>query len=441
MNVKTAFLHGTLNEEIYMTQPDGFNVPGCEKWACKLSKSLYDLKQSPRQWYKRFDSFIREHKYTRSQFDHCVYFRKLQDGTFIYLLLYVDDMLIASKSKVEVAKLKTLLNSEFEMKDLGEAKKILGMEITRDRAASTVSLSQTQYLKKVLKRFGMDENTKSVSTPLAPNFQLSSKLSPSTNDEKKKMECIPYANAIGALMYAMVCTRPDISHAVSMVSRYMNNPGKVHWQAVKWILRYIYGTVDVGLKFERNKTGGNHLVGYVDSDFAGDLDKRRSTTGYVFTMAGGPICWRSILQSTVALSTTEAEYMAVTEAFKEAIWLLGLTKDLGIVQKKVEIFCDSQSAICLAKNQVHHARTKHIDVRYHFVREIIEDGNVLLQKVSTADNPADMLTKVVSGIKFHHCMILINISRTQSAYGVLEAALFREVSPRWRLLVFWLILL
>lgn len=144
MDVKTAFLHGTLNEEIYMTQPDGSNVPGCEKWACKLSKSLYGLKQSPRQWYKRFDSFIREHKYTRSQFDHCVYFRKLQDGTFIYLLLYVDDMLIAFKSKVEVAKLKTLLNSEFEMKDLGEAKKILGMEITRDRAASTVSLSQTQ---------------------------------------------------------------------------------------------------------------------------------------------------------------------------------------------------------------------------------------------------------------------------------------------------------
>ena len=410
LDVKTAFLHGTLNEEIYMTQPDGFKVPGCKEWACKLNKSLYGLKQSPRQWYKRFDSFIQEHKYTRSQFDHCVYFRKLQDGTFIYLLLYVDDMLIASKSKVEVAKLKTLLNSEFEMKDLGEAKKILGMEITRDRAASTVCLSQTQYLKRVLQRFGMNEKTKSVSTPLAPHFQLSTKMCPTTNDEKKKMECIPYANAIGALMYAMVCTRPDISHAVSIVSRYMHNPGKEHWQAVKWILRYIYGTVDVGLKFERNKADGNHLVGYVDSDFAGDLDKRRSTTGYVFTMAGGPICWRSTLQSTVALSTTEAEYMAVTEAFKEAIWLLGLTKDFGIVQENVKVFCDSQSAICLAKNQVHHGRTKHIDVRYHFVREIVEDGNVLLQKVSTVENPADMLTKVVSGIKFQHCLNLINIS-------------------------------
>lgn len=161
----------------------------------------------------------------------------------------------------------------------------------------------------------------------------------------------------------------------------------------------------------REKTGDKLLVGYVDFDYAGDLDKRRSTTGYVFTMAGGPVCWRSTLQSTVALSTTEAEYMAVTEAFKEAIWLLGLTKDLGTVQKNVEVFCDSQSAICLAKNQVHHGRTKHIDVRFHFVREIVDEGNVILQKVGTADNPADMLTKVVTGIKFQHCLNLINISR------------------------------
>lgn len=397
-----------------MSQPEGFRVPGRENWACKLSKSLYGLKQSPRQWYKRFDSFIKGQKYTRSQFDHCVYYRKLQDGTFIYLLLYVDDMLIASKSKVEIDKLKAQLSSEFEMKDLGEAKKILGMEITRDRARGTIWLTQTQYLKKVLQTFGISDNTKPVSTPLASQFKLSLLLSPSTDDQKKQMEGIPYANAVGALMYAMVCTRPDISHAVSMVSRYMHNPGKGHWQAVKWILRYIHGTVDVGLKFQRDDMS-KQLVGYVDSDYAGDLDKRRSTTGYVFTLAGGPVSWRSTLQSTVALSTTEAEYMAVTEAFKEAIWLQGLIKDLGIVQKNVNIFCDSQSAICLAKNQVHHGRTKHIDVRFHFIREIIDEGNILLQKIQTAENPADMLTKVVSGIKFQHCKNLINISKNSGA--------------------------
>uniref|UniRef100_A0A5B7BYT4 Reverse transcriptase Ty1/copia-type domain-containing protein n=1 Tax=Davidia involucrata TaxID=16924 RepID=A0A5B7BYT4_DAVIN len=409
LDVKTAFLHGDLDEEIYMAQPDGFKVTGKENWTCKLNKSLYGLKQSPRQWYKRFDRFMLDQKYIRSQFDHYVYFRKLRDGSFIYLLLYVDDMLIASKSKVEIDRLKVQLNSEFDMKDLGEAKKILGMEIKRDRVKGTVFLTQTQYLKNVLQRFGMDGTAKSVNTPLAAHFKLSALMSPRTEEERKHMTQIPYANAVGALMYAMVCTRPDISHAVSMVSRYMHNPGKGHWQAVKWILRYIQGTVDVGLKFQKDDSTGQHVIGYVDSDYAGDLDKRRSTTGYVFTLAGGPVSWRSTLQSTVALSTTEAEYMAVTEAFKEAIWLQGLIEDLGIVQEHIEVYCASQSAICLAKNQVHHARTKHIDVRFHFILEIVDEGDILLQKIGTADNPADMLTKVVTGIKFKHCLDLINI--------------------------------
>jgi hypothetical protein len=410
LDVKTAFLHGDLEEDIYMTQPDGFKVAGKENLVCKLNRSLYGLKQSPRQWYKRFDQFMMRQKYTRSQFDHCVYFRKLQDGTFIYLLLYVDDMLIACKSIVEIDRLKTQLKNEFEMKDLGEAKKILGMEITRERARGIVCLTQKQYLKKVLKRFGMDQNTKPTTTPLAPHFKLSAAMSPSTDEERDHMAHVPYANLVGSLMYAMVCTRPDISQAVSMVSRYMHAPGKGHWQAAKWILRYILGTVDVGLKFERVNSGLDQiLVGYVDSDYAGDLDKRRSTTGYVFTLAGGPVSWRSTLQTTVALSTTEAEYMAVADAIKEAIWLHGLIEDLGILQKNVKVLCDSQSAIHLAKNQVHHARTKHIDVRFHFVREIMEEGDILLQKIGTADNPADMLTKVVTGAKFKHCLGLANI--------------------------------
>uniref|UniRef100_A0A5B6ZAJ2 Putative retrotransposon protein, Ty1-copia sub-class n=1 Tax=Davidia involucrata TaxID=16924 RepID=A0A5B6ZAJ2_DAVIN len=228
LDVKIAFLHGDLHEEIYMSQPDGFKVLGRENWACKLSKSLYGLKQSPRQWYKQFDRFMMNQRYTRSQFDHCVYFRKLQDGSFIYLLLYVNDILIASKSKVEIDRLKAQLSSEFEMKDLGEAKKIIGMEIKRDRMKGTVCLTQTQYLKNVLQRFGIDGKSKPISTPLAPHFKLSALMSPHTDNEKRQMDHVPYANAVGTLMYAMVCTRPDISHAVSMVSRYMHNPGKNH---------------------------------------------------------------------------------------------------------------------------------------------------------------------------------------------------------------------
>ena len=408
---ETTFLHGDLEEEIYITQPDGFKVAGKEDWVCKLNKSLYGLKQSPRQWYKRFDQFMIGQNYTRSNFDHCVYFRKLQDGSFIYLLLYVDDMLIASRNQGEICRLKAQLSKEFEMKDLGEAKKILGMEIARDRQRGTLYLTQKQYLKKVLQRFGMFEKTKPVSTPLAPHFKLSASQCPKTEEEREYMSKVPYSNAVGSLMYAMVRTRPDISHAVGTVSRYMHNPGKEHWQVVKWILRYIQKTLDVGLIFKKYDMVGQHVVGYCDSDYAGDLDKRRSTTGYVFTLAKAPVSWKSTLQSTVALSTMEAEYMAITEAVKEAIWLQGLLDDLGVGQKQVTVFCDIQSAIHLAKNQVYHARTKHIDVRYHFVREIIEEGGVLVQKIKTDDNPADMLTKGVTAIKFNHCLDLINIAK------------------------------
>ena len=211
-------------------------------------------------------------------------------------------------------------------------------------------------MKKVLKRFGIDKNIKPTITPLAPHLKLNAAMSPSTNKERDHMAHFPYANLVGSLMYAMVCTRPDILQAVSMVSRYMHNPGKRHWQAAKWILRYILDTIDVGLKFERVDNGLDQIsVGYVDLDYASDLDKRRFTTSYVFTLAGGPVSWRSTLQTTVALSTTEAEYMAVADAIKEAICLHGLVEDLGILQKHVKVLCDSQSAIHLAKNQVHHA--------------------------------------------------------------------------------------
>ncbi|KAE8717034.1 cytochrome P450 71A9-like [Hibiscus syriacus] len=288
LDVKTTFLHDDLEEEIYMTQPEGYKDNGCEKWVWKLNKSLYGLKQSPRQWYKRFDSFMRRKKYTRSKYDHCVYLQKLKDGSFIYLVLYVDDMLITSKSQKEIDKLKTQLNQKFEMKDLGEAKKILGMEISRDRQRGKLCLTQKQYMRKVLQCFGMNENTKHVSIPQAFHLKLSSQLSPKTNEEREYMAKVPYPNAVGSLMYAMVCTRPDISQAIGVVSRYMHDPGEGYWQVVKWILWYLQQTVDVALVFEQDEALGQCVVGYVDSDYAGDLDKRRSTTGYLFTLAKAP---------------------------------------------------------------------------------------------------------------------------------------------------------
>ena len=407
LDVKTAFLYGDLEEKIYMKQPEGFEIEGKKDQVCLLKKSLYGLKQSPRQWYKRFDSFMLGHGYSRSMYDSCVYFRKLNDGSFIYLLLYVDDMLIAAKNIAEIHQLKALLSGEFDMKDLGAAKKILGMEIRRDRGAGKLYLTQESYIKKVLERFGM-KDAKPVSTPLASHFRLSAAQSPTSEEEEKYMARVPYSSAVGSIMYAMVCTRPDISQAVSVVSRYMANPGKEHWQAVKWILRYLKGTLNICLEFGRNK---NTLVGFVDSDYAGDLDKRRSLTGYVFCIGGCAISWKATLQHVVALSTTEAEYMAVTEAIKEALWLRGLFGELTLQEGVTTIYCDSQSAIHLTKDQMYHERTKHIDVKYHFIRDIIADKRVLVQKINTKDNAADMFTKALPVYKFKQCLNLIGVSK------------------------------
>lgn len=213
LDVNTAFLHGVLDEEIYMHQPDGFKVVDKESQVYRLRKSLYGLKQSPRQWYKRFDSFMLNHGFTRSLYDCCVYMRKLHGGDYIYLLLCVDDMLIASKRKMEIDRLKSQLGKEFEMKDMGTAKKILSMEIRRERMKNRLFLSQKGYIERVITRFGM-QDAKLVVTPLAPHFKLSSRQSPSTAEDKTYMERVPYASAIGSLMYAMMCTRPDISQRV-----------------------------------------------------------------------------------------------------------------------------------------------------------------------------------------------------------------------------------
>ncbi|KAG8473612.1 hypothetical protein CXB51_036051 [Gossypium anomalum] len=319
LDVKTVFLHGELEEDIYMQQPEGFIVSEKENYVYLLKKSLYSLKQSPRQWYKRFDSFMTSHDFKRNSFESCVYFKKNSDGSFVYLLLYADDMLIAAKDKGKIRKVKDQLSEEFEMKDLGPTKKILGIEILRDRKSSKLYLSQKGYIEKVLCRFNI-QSAKPVSTHLAAHFRLSSTLSPESDDE---------IGAVGSLMYVMVCSRPDLSYAVSA--------------------------------FGRTEDG---VIRYVDADFARDFDRRRSLTGYVFTIEGCAISWKATLQTTVASSIAEAEYMEITEACKEAIWLKGLFSELNEDLQISTVFVDSQSAIFLTKDQMFHERTKHIDVQY-----------------------------------------------------------------------------
>jgi hypothetical protein len=399
MDVKTAFLHGDLEEEIYMEQPEGFRVKGKEDYVCRLKKSLYGLKQAPRQWYKKFESVMQEQGYRKTTSDHCVFVQKFPDGDFIILLLYVDDMLIVGMNSSRIGRLKKQLSQSFAMKDLGPAKQILGVRIQRSRKDKKLFISQEQYIEKVLERFNMN-NAKVISSPLATHFKLSTKQSPSTDEEKEDMKRIPYASAVGSLMYAMVCTRPDIAHAVGVVSRFLSDPGREHWNAVKWIMRYLRGTSKLCLSFGSGKP---MLVGYTDSDMAGDVDTRKSTSGYLITFSGGAVSWQSRLQKCIALSTTEAELIAATEACKELLWMKKFLQELGFKQQQYVLFCDNQSTIHLAKNSSFHSRSKHIDVRYHWIRDTLNDKLLTLEKIHTDDNGSDMLTKALTRENLETC--------------------------------------
>nr|CAN76388.1 hypothetical protein VITISV_037906 [Vitis vinifera] len=316
LDVKTAFLHGNLEEYLYMIQPEGFIVQGQENLVYKLRKNLYNLKQA-------------QDSGTRSLTVLCIELgsRDSFDNSYIILLSYVDDMLIAGSDIEKINNLKKQLSKQFAMKDLGAAKQILGMRIIRDKANGTLKLSQSEYVKKVLSRFNMNE-AKLMSTPLGSHFKLSKEQSLKIEEERDHMSKVPYASAIGSLMYVMVCTRPDIAHAVGVVSRFMSRPGKQHWEAVKWILRYLKGSLDTCLCF-------------TDADFASDIDSRKSTTGFVFTLDDITISWASNIQKIVNLSTTEAEYVTPTEAGKKMIWLHGFLDQLGKKQEMGILHSDS----------------------------------------------------------------------------------------------------
>ncbi len=253
--------------------------------------------------------------------------------------------------------------------------------------------------------------SKPVKVPIPIGVNLSTDQCPKTQEEEEDMSHVPYASAVGSLMYAMVCTRSDIAHAVGVLSRYMSKPEKEHWIAVKRVFRYLRGTTSYGLCYQ-GRPGLDRVVdihGFVDADWAGDLDRRRSTSGYVFNMFGGEISWMRKIQSVMTLSTTEVKHMVATHESKEAVWLQILCSGIGLVQKLVRLDCDSQSAIFLAKNLACHSKTKHIDVQYHFVRDMVEEKKVLLEKVDTLKSVVDSVTNSVSTKKFSWCRVTMGI--------------------------------
>jgi hypothetical protein len=379
-----------------MTLPDGTVV--------RLNKSIYGLKQAPRVWNETIDNILKSMGLKPTHQDPCVYSGNI-NGQKIYLGLYVDDLIICCKEKSIIRTIKDKLSSLFKITDIGPLKYCLGYEVDRDRENKTLKLHQAGYIKEIIQRANMSD-CKSISVPADPSVRLSKEMSPKSPEEKEFMKKVPYRQIVGALLYLVSGTRPDLSFSVSQVCRFMHDPGKRHWEAVKQIIRYLKGTQFRGLVL--GGTGGE-LQGYVDSDHAGDKDTRRSTTGYIFYLFGGPISWNCKTQPTVALSSTEAEYMALSSSAQEAIWLIGILNSLGINNHEtVTLFCDNQGSIKLAKNPTNHSRTKHIDIRHHFIREAVDSKKIQLEYINTKENLADMLTKPLGNISLRGCVKNIN---------------------------------
>jgi hypothetical protein len=395
-DVVTAFLQSPVTEEIYVKQPEGYEQygPNGEELVCRLHKSLYGLKQSPRNWHHVFDKWLKEYGLKPCDADPCVYVLIYPSGEMLILTVYVDDVVVAGGNPEIVERFLRAMAGKFDIKDLGQLKWLLGMDVKITELAAAekskkraieIEIHQTAYIDRVAEHYGMAK-CKSASTPAEG-------ILPRYDHGKPDSE---YRSLVGSLMYAAMVTRPDIAYAVQALARHLNAPGPEHWVAAKRVLRYLRGTRDLGIKY--GPDGSSHVVlhGYADADWAGDPYTRRSTTGYVFMISGGCVSWMSKLQPTVALSSAEAEYMAVCAAVQEAIHMRSLLRDLGCQQDQPTIiFEDNQGCIALSENPVHHKRTKHIEIRYHFTRERVESGEVVLKYVATEHQLADMLTKAL----------------------------------------------
>ena len=400
MDVKTAFLNGNIEEELYMVQPEGFVDPKDAGKVCKLQRSIYGLKQASRSWNLRFDEVIKEFGFIQNNEEACIYKKMSGSNSVAFLVLYVDDILLIGNDVKLLESVKDYLNSKFSMKDLGEAAYVLGIKIYRDRSRRLLALSQSTYIDKVLKRFKM-EGSKKGSLPIVKGITLSATHCPATAKDKEQMERIPYASAIGSIMYAMLSTRPDVALALSLTSRFQSNPGMLHWTAVKNILKYLRSTKDMFLVYGGCEEGLS-VNGYVDASFHTDPDDAKSQTGYVFLVNGGAVSWRSGKQTSVAQSTMEAEYMAASDAANEAVWLRKFIIELGVfpgAEDPVNVFCDNTAAIANAKDPRFHSTAKHIDRRYHSIREFVQDGKIRVSKIHTDLNVADPFTKPLTVTK------------------------------------------
>lgn len=391
MDVKCAFLNGVLDEEVFMRQPSGFERGG--SLVCRLNKAIYGLKQASRKWNERFHDFITRLKFKRSEHDFCLYTWSTMNGIVMYVLIYVDDILIIGNSKKAIDGLKQKLSTEFEMRDLQEVKCFLGLTIQRDRKQGLMKIDQKTYIKCVLERFGMSE-CKPSAVPMEPHLKLMKE------KNTKEFTTKPYRELVGCLMYLMVTSRPDICTAVNYFAGFQCCATEQHWVHLKRVLRYLRGTIDYQLVYFRQDSLAD-LVVFTDADWGNDPNDRRSMSGYIIKFYGSTVAWATKKQSSVALSTTEAELMALCLATCEVMWIANLLRSIGRkVEEPITVFEDNQPCIALTAEPRKQKRLKHVDIQHLFVRELVVKGKLRLKYVSTEQQIADIMTKGLASPRF-----------------------------------------
>jgi len=358
-----------------------------------LLRSLYGLKQAPRQWNKKIDTFLRKFGLKSTEHDPCIYTNNCGD---LIVAMYVDDGLVAGKSITKINNLINEMKREFEI-TTSSINYYLGLEITRNRNQKTMLIHQSAYTRNVIKKFGMD-NCNEVAMPADPNVVLTRNIS----EDNQAITNVPYRQLIGSLMYLSIGTRPDITYIVNKLSQYLEHPSSIHWSAAKRILKYLKGSITLGIKFGETSTEDKNIItSYSDADYAACIDSRRSTSGVVVMLNGGPVIWSSRKQGIVATSTTDAEYMAAHETAKETIWAQGLLDDLGVNQTKpTKLYLDNVAAEYLIKNSTFHKRTKHVDIKFHFTRDLVNQKKIEIIHVASSNQIVDILTKPLTKEKF-----------------------------------------